>query len=93
MCERGKLTLDTTILATISLHALARRLARGWDNSIDTILGEFKLIAGRADTLIEAAGEFAVAVPDGRWVGKVIEAVRSEDRSELCLRIQTFKHA
>ena len=81
----------STAIANFSLHALARRIERGWDGSDAAALVEGA----------EPGGEFAVPVPDGRWAGHVAEvsvvrgrdlrrAAPSEGRRAGVLVVRTF---
>jgi hypothetical protein len=67
---------EHALVASVPLHALARRFQRGWDLSDAAVRAA--LASPRPDVLA-AGGEFTVPLPEGCWVGTVAEI---EDRSE-----------
>ena len=79
------MTMDIPILGVVGLHAIARRLSRGWSSDTDTILAEFALLARHAASLMQQHN-FRLPVTDGVWVGEVIAI----DGQHAALRIQTF---
>jgi hypothetical protein len=65
---------SSTMLASLGLHALARRYQRGADQSIDAVLADLRELAVRAPDAVIAGGEFEVATPSGgRWIGAVVD--------------------
>lgn len=59
------------MLASISLHGLARRFQRGADNSTDAVVADISALATSTPECT-APGRFEVRVADGRWAGRVV---------------------
>jgi hypothetical protein len=74
-------------LASVSLHALARRYQRGWDTSDTAIFAELAVLAHDFRQAV-ALPRFAVAVPGGAWVGEPMNAGES-----MVLAVRTFYDA
>jgi hypothetical protein len=66
------LTCETKSLATISLHALARRCQRGRDTSARVVLADLKALALAHAEVLQVGGPFTVPAVDGRWAGEVL---------------------
>src|SRR5665647_1627305 len=64
-------------LATISLHALARRYQRGFNNSDAAISTDLHALSRPPPGLLDNFGDFYIATESGFWVGPVVEI---EDR-------------
>jgi hypothetical protein len=62
---------DQVPVATLPLHALARRYQRGWDNSDAAICADLRALAAPHPDTLAAGEDFNVAVADGVWVGNV----------------------
>jgi hypothetical protein len=80
---------DARPIASISLHALARRIQRSFDATDAGMLADMRSLAMQYDDLTRQGGDFAVAAGDGRWVGCVTEI---EDRGSpaLILAVRSF---
>ena len=81
-----------TAIATISLHALARRFQRGYGDDEQTVLGDIGGLVPVAADLI-AAGPAPVRVPalsGGKWSGEVAMLRAPDDPDCLALIIRTF---
>jgi hypothetical protein len=59
------------LIASLSLHALARRYQRGFDTSDAAILSELRAMAMCHADIVETLGDFAIAGDGGCWVGEV----------------------
>jgi hypothetical protein len=66
-------------IASIALHALARRFQRAWDNSDSAIYADLLALAWPSAEVLARGGDFNVPVADGQWVGAVTEI---EDRGK-----------
>jgi hypothetical protein len=86
----GQFKFDTILLASVSLHALARRYQRAFDNSDAAVGADLFALASSLSGAVDAGDEFAVPLGDGRWVGNVTEI---EDRGErvLIAVVRTFR--
>jgi hypothetical protein len=73
MVSAGHLHFEVAPIASIPLHALARRFQRGWTNTEVAIRADLLALAGPAAELIDRGAGFAVPVDDGSWVGSVVE--------------------
>jgi hypothetical protein len=63
-------------LASVSLHALARRYQRGWDKSDTAIFADLAVLAHDFREAVTLP-RFAVAVSKGAWVGEPMNAGES----------------
>lgn len=59
------------LIASLSLHALARRYQRGFDTSDAMILSELKALAMCHADVVQTPGDFAIGGSGGNWVGEV----------------------
>jgi len=75
----GRFESDTLRLASVPLHALARRFQRARDVSDAATRADLAALAVPRPDMLAAGGEFAVPLSDGQWVGTVAEI---EDRGE-----------
>jgi hypothetical protein len=65
---------SSTMLASLGLHALARRFQRGADRSDDAVKADLLALAHAAPDAVIDGGEFEIATPSGgRWVGAVVD--------------------
>jgi hypothetical protein len=88
----GSAGYQANVIATISLHALARRFQRGYGDDEQTVLADIGGLVPVADDLI-AAGPVPVRVPalsGGRWSGEVAMLRAPGDPDCLALMIRTF---
>ena len=85
----GAVGATSNIVASVSLHALARRFQRGFNISDEAILGELRGLALRHAEIIEALGEFSIACDGGSWVGEVAKA-EIAGVSVAMLAVRTF---
>lgn len=88
----GKFSFTYDRLASINLHAVARRFQRGRDCSAAAVLADIRAIG---EVPIEAAeAEFEIAVHDGRWVGRMIDVqgyvCDQPDRTGMIRAVRTF---
>jgi hypothetical protein len=88
----GAVGATANIVASVSLHALARRYQRGFDTSDAAILAELRELAMRHAAIVEAQGDFSMAFDGGSWVGEV---ARTEVAQVSCpvLAVRTFAPA
>lgn len=71
LLSRTRCEYATEVLATISLHALGRRVShRAKDTSDTAVLADIKRLAIAAPTLKEA-GRFSLPLAEGHWLGEV----------------------
>jgi hypothetical protein len=74
---------SATMLASLGLHALARRYQRGADRSDDAIKADLLALAHAAPGAVIDGGGFEIATPSGGcWIGAVVD-------SRYCL-VRTF---
>ena len=75
MASAERVQFTSTSVACVSLHALARRYQRGWDNSNEAICRDLLTLANVPSEILERGGEFSTApVADGgRWLGRPTE--------------------
>jgi hypothetical protein len=59
------------LVASLSLHALARRYQRGFNTSDETILLELKALAMCHADVVQTPGDFAIGGSGGNWVGAI----------------------
>ncbi len=88
---------DILSLATVSLHALARRYQRGFSITDAAIMHDLHILAKAHAELGDdaAATEFEVAVPSGgRWVGNLIDVTNTKggDSVDRIAAARTYKH-
>lgn len=88
----GYVGATANIIASISLHALARRYQRGFDTTDSAILSELRELALRHAGIVEALGDFAVAGDGGAWCGEVASTQVAEVVVPV-LAIRTFTPA
>jgi hypothetical protein len=67
----GPAFVSGDLVASLSLHALARRYQRGFNTSDATILAELRAMALCHADIIQTLGDFAMAGDGGMWVGEV----------------------
>jgi hypothetical protein len=73
------LRFDHALIASVPLHALARRLQRGWDVSDAEVRADLAALACTRPDVLAAGRKFNVPLATGCWVGSVAEI---EDRGE-----------
>jgi hypothetical protein len=59
------------LIASLSLHALARRFQRGFRTDDESILSELRSMALCHADIVETPGQFAIAGDGGTWVGEI----------------------
>jgi hypothetical protein len=80
---------DQVPVATLPLHALARRYQRGWDNSDAAICGDLRALAAPHPETLAAGEDFNVDVADGAWIGNVTE-IQYRGEPLLILAVRSF---
>lgn len=88
--RRDHLDAKKAVLATIGLHALARRFQRGFDTSDEALFSEFRAIAAVANDIIDAREVFRIQVPDGVWAGAVASVTDERGERSHVVSIRTF---
>jgi hypothetical protein len=71
--QRGHFRLDNVLLAAVNLHAIARRLQRGFDNSRPALMADLRALAEAATTVADTRGPFHVPVRGGAWGGNAVD--------------------
>jgi hypothetical protein len=84
----GRCCVSGGIVVSVSLHALSRRMQRGFDTSDAAILSELRAIAAMHPTIVESLGDFSIGGDGGRWCGEV-----GKNGSVPLLAIRTFTPA
>lgn len=83
---RRRSAFTTKPMASLGLHALARRFERGRRTCDANVLADLVVIAGfRA----EGGGPFAIPVSAGRWVGRPCE-ITHNGKQVLVNAVRTF---
>lgn len=88
----GPVGATGNIVASVSLHALARRFQRGFNTSDEAILSELRELAVRHVAIAAALADFSVACDGGSWVGEVAKIDVAEVSCPV-LAIRTFTPA
>jgi hypothetical protein len=75
---------DSSTLAVVGLHGLARRYARGADRRDIAVVRDLVALAVAVPAALAKGGEFQIAAGEGRWIGsrmllegKPVAAVRT----------------
>ncbi len=97
---RGKLELlqdstrwDPVVIATASLHCLARRYMRGFDCDDPSIIADLAALVEVVPNLIARGGDFRVSVPSGGEIAGEVAWLRAPgDRNVLAVHCRTFLH-
>jgi hypothetical protein len=77
--------------AMISLHAMARRYQRAVNNSDHAVRADLLALATARTAILGTGGSFALNVPEGRWVGRLLVL---DSKPILCRgRRDVFDHA
>jgi len=71
----GKMTVVPDPVAVISLHALARRVQRGFRRDDAAVLEDIACLIPVAPAALMAGGEFRIPAGDREWAGEHPEAV------------------
>jgi hypothetical protein len=81
---------ETSLIADIGLHALARRYQRGWSADDGSVLIDLTPLGYGWARTVKAGGTFRVAAPlgQGEWIGAVSEV---EGRDLAVLMVRTFQ--
>jgi hypothetical protein len=89
--DRARVSLDGRCLATLSLHAIARRLQRHPDGSIESLLHDIGLIATAARGALVAGGGYKIRTEadGGGWRGRAIVQVDKGQR-QTALAVRTW---
>ncbi len=84
--------LSLSPVGLVNLHALARRLQRGFTNTPEAIASDLLAIATQTAGLPAADEEFRLTVPGGAWCGQMTRAGYGElGRPFLVAAVRTFK--
>jgi hypothetical protein len=67
--RRASFEYKRQLIATVSLHALSRRMQRAFDCSDEAIRDDLIILAGASEENYHADGRFSVRVPGGVWAG------------------------
>jgi len=73
------------MIASVSLHALARRFQRGWTTTDAAVMEDLRALA----LWQGGGGEFSVPVADGFWVGSTRETTFA-GQTQRSLLVRTF---
>ena len=84
----GRCCVSGGIVVSVSLHAVARRMQRGFSTNDETILSELRQIAVMYSTIVESLGDFSIPGDGGLWCGEV-----GRNGSAPLLAIRTFTPA
>jgi hypothetical protein len=85
----GLFRFDYVPLASVSLHALARRFQRAFDNSDAAIRADLLALVDPAADVIDRGEDFAIPVTDGSWLGSVAEVEHLGEQAAL-MTVRTF---
>jgi hypothetical protein len=88
--RRHRLQATKSTVATVGIHALARRFQRGFDTTDETIFAEFRAIAGVSPGITDAGTDFRIPVSDGVWAGGVATVTDDTKNVSRALAIRTF---
>lgn len=77
-------------LASVSLHALARRFQRGSIVTDVAVTSDLRALAEACGRLVAQKGPFELSCANGRWIGRVAYGeVRNGGRSRVVI-VRTF---
>jgi hypothetical protein len=86
----GKYWFGCTPLAGVGLHALTRRMERGWSNADAAVMGDMLPISARHAALVDGAGgEFCIACSAGGWLG-ACTMIKHDGKPLRILSVRTF---
>jgi hypothetical protein len=88
----GHLHFEVAPIASVPLHALARRYQRGWTNTETAIRADLLALVVPAADVIDRGDNFAVPVTDGLWVGGVV-AIEHFGEPAAIMVVRTFRDA
>jgi len=75
---------EAVTLASVGLHALARRCERGSSGGLSPILADLQTLGAAYQRVLQGPNIFRVAVPGGEWVGIVLAG--PDSRPQLTVR-------
>jgi len=87
IAPRTRPALSFATLCAVSLHALGRRFERGHPIDDDAIIADIAALAAPLDV---EDGPIAVPVPDGRWLGSMVEVRKRSGATERIASARTF---
>jgi hypothetical protein len=92
LVDRNRAHLESHCVATLSLHAIARRLQRAQDGSVEALLHDIALAAeGACGELTAGAGYRVTTHEDGGgWRGRVIKQTGADKVERNVLSIRTW---
>jgi hypothetical protein len=90
--DRHRAELATRCVATLSLHALARRFQRGQDGDVAAVLHDINLAASAASGELTPGAGYRVRTDDqgGGWRGRAINHGLADGTSRVVLSIRTW---
>jgi hypothetical protein len=93
--NRGSAHLESRCVATLSLHAIARRLQRHPDGSIEAVLFDVNLIAQAAGGALVAGAGYRMRTDEqgGGWRGRVIRQRLESGSEQNVLAVRTWLDA
>jgi hypothetical protein len=92
--NRNAVHIESRCLATLSLHAIGRRLQRGQDGSMEALLHDINLavVAASGDLLAGAGYRVRTDAHGGGWRGRVIRQTGPDRVERLVLAVRTWLH-
>jgi hypothetical protein len=80
-------------IATLGIHAIARRYQRGFDNTDRAIQTDISELALNVSQLLSASSQtFALPCPSGFWVGAIDTVSVSGSPDQRLLNVRSFLH-
>ena len=89
MASQERFRLDFWALGNVSLHALARRFQRGFDNSRATIFADLTTIARNSVSRNEV-NQFRIPCSGGAWIGAAETVIVGSSPPKVILSVRTF---
>lgn len=90
IARTGYFEISATMLASVSLHSLARFYQRSFDNSDAALRSALReIVHHHAAVLAGPGGKFAIGAGDGRWLGSR-QATKIEGKVIQILCIRSF---
>jgi len=92
LINRSSAHLESRCLATLSLHAVARRLQRAQDGSTAALLHDVLLVARAAGGELTAGAGYRVRTDEdgGGWRGRAIRQIGPDHRQRNVLAVRTW---
>jgi hypothetical protein len=90
--DRNRAHLESRCIATLSQHALARRLQRHPDGSVEAVLYDVNLIAQAASGALVAGAGYRMRTDEqgGGWRGRVIRQHLENGSEQTVLAVRTW---